>query len=154
MRRRISIRGCVRPSVRPSVGPSVRLSRVIFNRVLGASCAVYPALLFLTTALRHPKCPRTVVACLYMPLLPKSCKLVRLVLANTEIICFNDAFSECCHAIGNRNNSSRTKFLTVTKLYLALFFSFFSFPSVTKMFLAFFSLFFLSFLFLFFSFCI
>ena len=28
------------PSVRPSVGPS----RVIFRRVLGASCAVYPAL--------------------------------------------------------------------------------------------------------------
>ena len=44
MRRRISIRGRVRPSVRPSVGPSVRLSRVIFKRVLGASCAVYPAL--------------------------------------------------------------------------------------------------------------
>ena len=41
MRRRISIRGRVRPSVRPSV----RLSRVIFRRVLGASCAVYPALL-------------------------------------------------------------------------------------------------------------
>ena len=48
MRRRISIRGCVRPSVlrfvRPSVRPSVRMSRVIFRRVLGASCAVYPAL--------------------------------------------------------------------------------------------------------------
>ena len=39
MRRRISIRG----RVRPSVGPSVRLSRIIFRRVLGASCAVYPA---------------------------------------------------------------------------------------------------------------
>ena len=36
MRRRISIRGCGRPSVRPSP--------VIFSRVLGASCAVYPAL--------------------------------------------------------------------------------------------------------------
>ena len=34
------------PSVRPSVGPQVRLSRVIFRRVLGASCAVYPALFF------------------------------------------------------------------------------------------------------------
>ena len=33
-------------SVRPSVRPSVRLSRVIFSRVLGASCAVYPALFF------------------------------------------------------------------------------------------------------------
>ena len=44
MRRRISIRGRVRPSVGPSVRPSVRLSRVIFRRVLGASCAVYPAL--------------------------------------------------------------------------------------------------------------
>ena len=43
MRRRISIRGCVRPSVRPSV----RMSRVIFEgekRLLGASCAEYPAL--------------------------------------------------------------------------------------------------------------
>ena len=40
MRRRISIRGRVRPSIRPSVC----LSRVIFKRVLGASCAVYPAL--------------------------------------------------------------------------------------------------------------
>ena len=41
------MRSCpsVRPSVGPSVGPSVRLSRVIFRRVLGASCAVYPALL-------------------------------------------------------------------------------------------------------------
>ena len=32
------------PSVRPSVRPSVGPSRVIFRRVLGASCAVYPAL--------------------------------------------------------------------------------------------------------------
>ena len=40
MRRRISIRGGVRLSGRRSV----RLSRVIFRRVLGASCAVYPAL--------------------------------------------------------------------------------------------------------------
>ena len=50
MRRRISIRGCVRPSVGPSVRrsvrSSVRLSRVIFRRVLGASFAVYPALFF------------------------------------------------------------------------------------------------------------
>ena len=45
MRRRVSIRGCVRPPVRPSVRPSVRLSRVIFGRVPGASCAVYLALL-------------------------------------------------------------------------------------------------------------
>ena len=45
MRRRISIRGCVCPSVRPSVGPSVGPSPVIFKRILGASCAVYPALL-------------------------------------------------------------------------------------------------------------
>ena len=48
MRRRISIRGCVRPSVRRSVRQSVRRSvgpsRVIFERILGASCAVYPAL--------------------------------------------------------------------------------------------------------------
>ena len=48
MRLRISTRGCVRPSVGPSVRPSVRRSvgpsRVIFRRVLGASCAVYPAL--------------------------------------------------------------------------------------------------------------
>ena len=44
MRRCISIRGCVRPSVRWSVRPSVRPSPVIFKRVLGASCAVYPAL--------------------------------------------------------------------------------------------------------------
>ena len=47
MRRRISLTGCVRPSVGPSVRPSVRLSRVIFKRVLGASCAVYPALFIL-----------------------------------------------------------------------------------------------------------
>ena len=39
----------VRRSVGPSVGPSVRPSRVIFRRVLGASCAVYPALLDATT---------------------------------------------------------------------------------------------------------
>ena len=32
------------PSVGSFVGLSVRLSRVIFTRVLGASCAVYPAL--------------------------------------------------------------------------------------------------------------
>ena len=48
MRRRISIRGHVRRSVGPSVRPSVRPSRVIFERykvcILGASCAVYPAL--------------------------------------------------------------------------------------------------------------
>ena len=47
-------------SVRPSVGPSVRLSRVIFSRVLGASCAVYPALLFSrlywNVRLCRPKC--------------------------------------------------------------------------------------------------
>ena len=48
MRRRISIRG----RVRPSVGPSVRRSvcPVLFRRwkvrILGASCAVYPALFF------------------------------------------------------------------------------------------------------------
>ena len=41
MRLRISIRGLVRPSIRRSVRPS----RVIFRRLLGASCAVYPALL-------------------------------------------------------------------------------------------------------------
>ena len=52
MRRRISIRGCVRPSVGPSVRRSVRRSvgPVLFSRVkvriLGASCAVYPALFF------------------------------------------------------------------------------------------------------------
>ena len=40
MRRCISIRGCVCPSV----GPSVRPSPVIFRRVRGASCAVYPVL--------------------------------------------------------------------------------------------------------------
>ena len=34
-------------SVCPSVRPSVRLTRVIFRWVLGASCAVYPALLML-----------------------------------------------------------------------------------------------------------
>ena len=47
MRRRISIRGRVRPSVRPSVRWSVCPSRVIFEGekyILGASCAVYPAL--------------------------------------------------------------------------------------------------------------
>ena len=57
MRRRISIWGCVRPSVGPSVrrsvGPSVRRSvrpyvpcyfRRWKVRILGASCAVYPAL--------------------------------------------------------------------------------------------------------------
>ena len=42
-----SIRGRVRPSVRPSVRRSVRPSRIIFRRVLGASFAVYPALLYL-----------------------------------------------------------------------------------------------------------
>ena len=60
MRSRISIRGCVRPSVGPSVRRSVRWSvrrsvrpsPVIFRRVLGASCAVYPALLsFLSLSL-------------------------------------------------------------------------------------------------------
>ena len=49
MRRRISIRGCVRPSVRQSVGPSVGRSVPSYfqrwkARILGASCAVYPAL--------------------------------------------------------------------------------------------------------------
>ena len=44
MHRCISIWGCVRPSVCPSVGRSVGPSPVIFKRVLGASCAVYPAL--------------------------------------------------------------------------------------------------------------
>ena len=53
MRRRISIWGCVRPSVRPSVRRSVRRSvrpyvPCYFRRwkesILGASCAVYPAL--------------------------------------------------------------------------------------------------------------
>ena len=39
-RRRRRRRGCVRPSL----GPSARLSRVIFRRILGATCAVYPAL--------------------------------------------------------------------------------------------------------------
>ena len=34
----------VRKSVGPSVGPYFRLCRVIFRCVLGASCAVYPAL--------------------------------------------------------------------------------------------------------------
>ena len=33
----------------PSVGPSVGLSSVIFEGTLGASCAVYPALLDATT---------------------------------------------------------------------------------------------------------
>ena len=62
MRRRISIRGCVRlsipslrrsvlPSVRPSVGPSVRPSVPSYfrrwkERILGASFAVYPALFY------------------------------------------------------------------------------------------------------------
>ena len=45
MRRRISIRGCVRPSLRRSVRPSP----VIFKRVLGASFAVYPALFSLSS---------------------------------------------------------------------------------------------------------
>ena len=36
-------------SVSPSVCPSVRLARVFFRRVLGASCAVYPALLTICT---------------------------------------------------------------------------------------------------------
>ena len=42
MRRRISIRGCVRPSVGPSVPRYFRRWKV---RLLGASCAVYPALI-------------------------------------------------------------------------------------------------------------
>ena len=48
MRLCISIRGYVHPSVGPSVRPSVHMSHVIFRRVLGASCAVYPALFFKT----------------------------------------------------------------------------------------------------------
>ena len=40
----MSVGPSVRPSVGPSVGLSVRPSPVIFRRVLGASCAVYPAL--------------------------------------------------------------------------------------------------------------
>ena len=55
MRRRISIRGCVRPSVRRSVGPSVRPSPVIFRRGLGASCAVYQALF--RSSNTYPKVP-------------------------------------------------------------------------------------------------
>ena len=46
MRRRISIWGRVRPSVRLSVCPSRVLFRRWKVRVLGASCAVYPALFF------------------------------------------------------------------------------------------------------------
>ena len=56
MRRRISIWGCVRPSVGSSVhwsvGPSICRSvcpvffRRLKERILGASCAVYPALFF------------------------------------------------------------------------------------------------------------
>ena len=43
MRRRITIRGRVRPSVRPSVGPYVPCYfRGWKVRPLGASCAVYP----------------------------------------------------------------------------------------------------------------
>ena len=46
MRRRISIRGCVRPSVRPSVCPWVRMSVSIKEkRVPGASYVGYPTLL-------------------------------------------------------------------------------------------------------------
>ena len=45
MRRRISIRGCVRPSVRPSVRRSVRRSVTpSLRRLLGASYAEYSAL--------------------------------------------------------------------------------------------------------------
>ena len=45
MRRRISIRGCVRPCVRPSVCPSVRRSGTpSLRRLLGASYAEYSAL--------------------------------------------------------------------------------------------------------------
>ena len=66
MRRRISIRGCVRPSVGPSVGRSVRRSvrptPVIFKRVLGASCAVYPALFFQLSALPRSNRLRTAAA--------------------------------------------------------------------------------------------
>ena len=52
MRRRISIWGRARPTVRPSVRPSVRpLVPCYFrrwkSRILGASCAAYPALLFI-----------------------------------------------------------------------------------------------------------
>ena len=46
MRRRISIRGCVRPSVRQSVTPSLR-------RVLGGSYAVFPALFFIISPLLY-----------------------------------------------------------------------------------------------------
>ena len=51
MRRRISIRGSVRPSVGPSVRRSVRPYVPCYfqswkERILGASCAVYPALFF------------------------------------------------------------------------------------------------------------
>ena len=55
MRRRISIKGCVRPSVRPSVcpyvrmsvGPSVSIKGNAVYRVLGASYVGYPALFIL-----------------------------------------------------------------------------------------------------------
>ena len=62
MRRRISIRGCVRPSVRPSVGPSVRRSvgpsgrRSVtpsLRRLLGASYAEYSALFVFQGQQRH-----------------------------------------------------------------------------------------------------
>ena len=43
----------VRPSVDPSVRMSVRPSRVIFRRVLGASCAVYPALFLFCLTVPH-----------------------------------------------------------------------------------------------------
>ena len=47
MRRRISIRGCVRPYVRPSVRPWVRGSVSIKEkRGLGASYVGYPTLFF------------------------------------------------------------------------------------------------------------
>ena len=71
MRRRISIRGCVRPSVRRTVGRSGTPSLI---RVLGASCAVYPALFFcsllsLPIACRTFKFARLFFACLFAHLL-------------------------------------------------------------------------------------
>ena len=53
MRRRISIRGPVRPSVRMSVPCYFRSWKV---RILGASCAVYPALLERNMPLRDASC--------------------------------------------------------------------------------------------------
>ena len=58
MRRRISIWGRVRPSVRPSVRPLVpRYFRRWKVRILGASCAVYPALLDAFSHLYKRVCP-------------------------------------------------------------------------------------------------